>query len=101
MTYTTHRNIRGKSPAVNYAELECALNVGDNITVYFVNSQTANIQVCQIEKNGQIVVDKLLLAGQNRTSGIIALIGGLGMLSAVFWTLRKRKYRFWSSRNNL
>jgi len=77
-----HRNIRGKSPAVkmgkyfafnisgyqvsfsvykpsrHYAELESALNVGDNITVYFVNSQTANIQVCQIEKNGQIVVDK-------------------------------------------
>ena len=30
-------------PSRHYAELESALNVGDNITVYFVNSQTANI----------------------------------------------------------
>ena len=88
-------------PSRNYAELESALNIGDNITVYFVNSQTANIQVYQIEKNGQIVVDKELLAGQNRTGGIVGLIGGLGMLGGVFWTLRKQKYRFWSSRNNL
>jgi hypothetical protein len=88
-------------PSRNYAELESVLNTGDSITVYFVNSRTANIQVYQIEKNGQIVVDKELLAGQNRTGGLIALIGGLGMLVAVFWTLRKRKYRFWSQRNNV
>ena len=50
-------------PSQNYAELESALNIGDSITVYFVNSHTANIQVYQIAKNGQIVVDKKLLAG--------------------------------------
>ena len=87
-------------PSRNYADLESMLSIGDSITVYYVNSQTANIQVYQIEKNGQIVVDKKLLTGQNRTGGLVALIGGLGMLGAVFWTLRKRKYRFWTSGNN-
>ncbi|MDB5236370.1 MAG: hypothetical protein JWR44_3363 [Hymenobacter sp.] len=88
-------------PSRNYAELESELRVGDSITVYFVNSQTADIQVQQIEKNGRTVVSKELLAGQNRTGGVIAVIGGIAMTGATFWGFRKRKYKFWRSKNEV
>lgn len=88
-------------PSRDYAELTSLLTVGDSITVYSVNSQTANIQVYQVEKNGRIVVDKTLLAGQNRTGGLIGFMVGLGMFGAVLWTLRSRKYRFWSPSNKI
>ena len=68
-------------PSRDYAELESVLTVGDIITVYSVNSQTANIQVCQIEKDGRIVVNKTVFGGHNRTGGLIALVGGLRMLA--------------------
>ena len=88
-------------PSRDYAELESVLTVGDIIAIYSVNSQTANIQVYQIEKDGRIVVDKTLLDGQNRTGGLIALVGGLGMLGTVFWTLKKRRNRFWPPSSNV
>ena len=47
--------------------------------------------MCQIEKNGQIVVDKELLAGQNRTGGIIALIKGLGDVRRCFLDIKKKE----------
>ena len=83
------------NPSRNYANLEAALNPGDSVTVYFVNSQTANRQAYQVEKNGQVVVNKELLTGQNRNGGIVAIVGGLGILGGVFWRLRRKKYRFW------
>ena len=79
----------------NYPELEAALNPGDSVTVYFINSQTANIQVYQVEKNGQIVVNNELLTGQNRNGGIIAVIGGLVFIGGAFWRLKRKRYQFW------
>ena len=73
----------------NYDELKSALNVGDSVTVYFVNSQTANIQVLQIEKNGQIIMDKALLTGQNRVGGSIAFIGSFALLVITIWQFKK------------
>ena len=78
-------------PSRNYDELKSALNIGDSVTVYFVNSQTANIQVLQIEKNGQIIVDKALLTRQNRDGGSIAFIGGFALLGIAIWQFKKQK----------
>ena len=76
-------------PSRNYDELKSALNIGDSVTVYFVNSQTANIQVLQIEKNGQIIVDKALLTGQNRVGESITFIGGFALLGIAIWQFKK------------
>ena len=78
-------------PSQDYTVLASKLSVGDSITVYFVDSQTANTQVYQVEKNGQIVIDKALLTGQNRTGGLIALVGGLVMMGLAIWQFRKHK----------
>ena len=78
-------------PSRNYDELKSALNIGDSVTVYFVYSQTANIQVLQIEKNGQIIVDKALLTGQNKVGGSIAFIGGFALLGITIWQFKKQK----------
>jgi len=74
-----------------YGDLEVAINIGDTLTVYTVDSKTANLQVLQVEKRGQVVVDKKLLQGQNRTGGIIALIGGVVMLCLCIWQFKKKK----------
>ena len=82
-------------PSRDYADLEAALNPGDSVTVYFVNSQTANTQVYQVEKDGQVIVNKELLTGQNRNGGIIAALGGVGIIGGVLWRLRRKRYQFW------
>lgn len=78
-------------PSQDYTALASALGVGDSVTVYFADGQTANTQVYQVEKNGQIVVDESLLTGQNRIGGIIALIGGFALVGITFWQFKKHR----------
>jgi hypothetical protein len=75
----------------NYDDLKEVLNVGDIVTVYSVNSATANLQVSQIEKNGQVIVDKHLLESQNMAGGLIALLGGVLMAAVGIWQFRRNK----------
>jgi hypothetical protein len=76
----------------DYRELEDALGIGDTVTVYFVKSRTASIQLYQVEKNGQIVVGKQLLEGQNRIGGFLALIAGIALLGAMSWEIKNKKF---------
>lgn len=78
-------------PSRNYDDLQNSLAIGDSITVYADNSATANLQVGQIEKDGRVVVDKELLEGQNTVGGVIALLGGLGMIGAGVWQFKRSK----------
>ena len=84
----------------NYDYLNEALAIGDSLTVYFPQTSANRVQAYQVEKGGKVLVGKDLLEGQNKAGGSIAIIGGVAMMGATFWGFRKRKYRFWSSRNS-
>ena len=75
-------------PNRNYSDLISALAIGDSVDVYAITSATAGTQVIQVEKQGQVIVDKSLLEGQNKTGGYLCLIG-----SCVFLVLAIRHFR--------
>lgn len=77
----------------NYEILKHTLHSGDTVTVYYVNSTTANLQVCQVEKSGQIVVSKELLESQNRVGGLVGSIGGFILLGITIWQFRKGDHK--------
>ena len=81
-------------PGQNYSKLIETIKIGDTITVYYRhrNSERLNIDVYQIEKNGQILQDYTSYNRNNLILGIFIGLVGLGFLIYGVWTMHKRKY---------
>jgi len=77
-------------PSRTYDDLLAELSPGDSVTVCYLDSQTAGTRVVQIEKKGRMVVDKALLTGQNRTGGVLGLLGGFALLGLAIWQFNKQ-----------
>lgn len=80
-------------PSRSYDDLTNALSIGDSVTVYFPYTSTTNVQIYQVEKQGQVIVSKDLLGGQNLAGGIICLIAGPTIIAAAIWEFRRKKNR--------
>jgi len=78
----------------DYQKLIDNLNVGDKITVYFKKSesQKLNLEVIQIEKRGQIILDKADFETKKSSLIYIGTIGGtlmLGLFVGLILKIRK------------
>lgn len=72
----------------NYSELIDKIQPGDIVTVYYLGKTTdenINVDLVQIEKDGQIIVDESELKMKELTLIYIGLIGGLFSVGLSIW----------------
>jgi hypothetical protein len=64
-----------------YDDLNSALNIGDRVTVFFINrpdsQEGVNIDLIQVEKNGKVVIDKRDYEQRERWPIYIGLFSGI------------------------
>ncbi len=78
----------------NYDDLDDKFHAGDTVTAYFLDNHNAgesiNIDLVQVEKNGQVRLGKQEYAHKQRTLVWIGALGGLAMLG-VSWSYYRKK----------
>ena len=76
----------------DYSGLVDKIQPGDTVTVYYLRSKTdenINIDLVQIEKDGQIIVDQKEFKKKESALIYIGLIGGLFSVGLSFWYYNK------------
>ena len=76
----------------NYSGLITTIQPGDIVTVYYMSKSTGeniNIDLVQIEKDGQVIVDQNEFKKKNSFLIYIGLIGGLFSVGLSIWYYNK------------
>ncbi|WP_442590745.1 hypothetical protein ACSBL2_05905 [Pedobacter sp. AW31-3R] len=74
------------NPSKSYNKLDSALNLGDNVKVYYKHalSTDPNIETFQIEKNGVVILNESSFRSKEFIAAGMALIGGVVILALSF-----------------
>lgn len=85
--YDSGKLFRYYTPSQNYQSINSTIDIGDSVIVYHEAFEKKNgtVNVVQIEKDGAIIVKLDNFKEDKNTAAIIALLGGIVLLSLTIY----------------
>lgn len=86
------------NPKQSYSDIDSRLNIGDTIKVYFKASgspNSPNLETFQVERKGEVILDKSDFQFREKVGGYIALFGGF----LIIFLHLKDDRKYWKKKN--